>query len=171
MGLENPQRLHPVGPKVGFKPVKQVYRHVSKKNNANTSGNKKKDAESRKEVSNSNPFDVLNSVENDVNLGTNRGTSNLAGKEANPSGSSVTYENVDYDYDPYNDDMYKGHDVRGRTKIDVGETIFNDLIDRLSETPRKKHMSYHTFISYVLEELLGADYAQDQSFGSTPWIL
>ncbi|GJR76537.1 retrovirus-related pol polyprotein from transposon TNT 1-94 [Tanacetum coccineum] len=32
------------------------------------SGNKKKDAESTKEVSNPNPFDVLNSVENDVEL-------------------------------------------------------------------------------------------------------
>ncbi|GJR66338.1 hypothetical protein Tco_0012403 [Tanacetum coccineum] len=31
----------PVGPKMGFKPVKQVYRPVSKKNNANTSGNNK----------------------------------------------------------------------------------------------------------------------------------
>nr|GEZ52029.1 hypothetical protein [Tanacetum cinerariifolium] len=37
---------------------------------------------------NSNPFDVLNSVENDVDLGTNRGTSNLASKEVNSSGSS-----------------------------------------------------------------------------------
>ncbi|GJR25059.1 reverse transcriptase domain-containing protein, partial [Tanacetum coccineum] len=78
----------PVGPKVGFKPVKQVYRPVSKKNNANISGNKKKDAESRKEVNNTNPFDVLNSVENDVDLGTNGGTSNLASKEANSSESS-----------------------------------------------------------------------------------
>nr|GEV00936.1 hypothetical protein [Tanacetum cinerariifolium] len=43
-----------VGPKIGFKRVKQVYRHVSKKNNANTSGNKKKDdAESRKEANSS----------------------------------------------------------------------------------------------------------------------
>nr|GEY88908.1 hypothetical protein [Tanacetum cinerariifolium] len=50
------------------------------KNNVNTSGNKKKDAESRKEVSNLNSFDVLNSVENDVDLGTNGGTSNLASK-------------------------------------------------------------------------------------------
>ncbi|GJY64428.1 hypothetical protein Tco_0465888 [Tanacetum coccineum] len=57
-----------VGPKVGFKPVKQVYRQVSKKNNVNTSGNKKKDAEPIIEVSNSNLFDVLNSVENDVDL-------------------------------------------------------------------------------------------------------
>ncbi|GJT67726.1 hypothetical protein Tco_1019206 [Tanacetum coccineum] len=82
----------PTGPKVGFKPVKQVYRPVSKKNNVNTSGNKKKDAESRKEVSNSNPFDVLNSIENDVDLGTNEETSNLASKKANSSRS--TFYNV-----------------------------------------------------------------------------
>ncbi|GKB90838.1 hypothetical protein Tco_0963110 [Tanacetum coccineum] len=89
--LKNPSQAPrgvSVGPKVGFKPVKQVYRPVSKKNNANISGNKKKDAESRKEVNNTNPFDVLNSVENDVDLGTNGGTSNLASKEANSSGSS-----------------------------------------------------------------------------------
>ncbi|GKD72222.1 hypothetical protein Tco_1330504, partial [Tanacetum coccineum] len=56
---------------VGFKPVKQVYRQVSKKKNVNTSGNKKKDAKPTIEVSNSNPFDVLNLVENDGDLGTN----------------------------------------------------------------------------------------------------
>ncbi|GKB36803.1 hypothetical protein Tco_0881745 [Tanacetum coccineum] len=71
----------PVGPKVGFKLVKQVYRQVSKKNNVNTSGNKKKDVEPTIEVNNSNPFDVLNSIENNVNLGTNGGTSNLANKK------------------------------------------------------------------------------------------
>nr|GEU59123.1 hypothetical protein [Tanacetum cinerariifolium] len=63
--LKNPSQASrgvPVGPKVGFKSVKQVYRHVSKKNNVNTSGNKKKDAESRKEVSNPNLFGVFNSV-------------------------------------------------------------------------------------------------------------
>ncbi|GKA12769.1 hypothetical protein Tco_0692315, partial [Tanacetum coccineum] len=74
----------PVGPNVGFKPPKQVYRAVSKKPNANTSGNKKKDVEPKKEVSNSNSFDVLNSVENDMDLGSNWGTSNLASKDANP---------------------------------------------------------------------------------------
>ncbi|GKC22593.1 reverse transcriptase domain-containing protein, partial [Tanacetum coccineum] len=73
----------PVGPKVGFKPVKQVYIHVSKKNNANTSGKTKKDVESAKEVSYPNLFDVLNSVEIDVDMDTNEGTSNLASKEAN----------------------------------------------------------------------------------------
>ncbi|GJY75825.1 putative reverse transcriptase domain-containing protein [Tanacetum coccineum] len=78
----------PVGPNVGFKPVKQVYRHVSKMNNVNTCGNKKKDAGPTIEVSNSNSFDVLNSVKNDVDLCTNGETSNLASKKANSSISS-----------------------------------------------------------------------------------
>ncbi|GKA51709.1 retrotransposon protein, putative, ty1-copia subclass [Tanacetum coccineum] len=74
-----------VGPKVDFKPAKE-YRSVSKKHTSNTSGNKKKGVEPTKEVSNSNPFDVLNSV--DWELGTNVGTSNLASNGANSSGSS-----------------------------------------------------------------------------------
>ncbi|GJR78901.1 hypothetical protein Tco_0149686 [Tanacetum coccineum] len=72
-----------------FKPTKQVYQPVSKKPTANTSGNKKKNMEPTKEVSKSNPFDVLTSVENDVELGTNGGTSNLASQETNSSGSSL----------------------------------------------------------------------------------
>ncbi|GKC39278.1 reverse transcriptase domain-containing protein [Tanacetum coccineum] len=83
----------PVGPKVGFQPAKQVYRHVSKKNNVSTSGNKKKGVEPTIEVSKSNSFDVLNSVENEVDVGTNGGTLNLASKKANSSGSS--FWNVD----------------------------------------------------------------------------
>ncbi|GKE96754.1 hypothetical protein Tco_1581609 [Tanacetum coccineum] len=51
----------PVGAKVEFKPAKQVYRPVAKKTNTNTSVSKKKDVEPTQE-----PFDVLNSVENDV---------------------------------------------------------------------------------------------------------
>ncbi|GJZ24778.1 DNA-directed DNA polymerase [Tanacetum coccineum] len=79
---------------MGFKPTKQqVYQHVSEKPTANTSGNKKKNVEPTKEVSESNSFDMLNSVENDVELGTNRGTSCLASQEANYSGSS--FWNVD----------------------------------------------------------------------------
>ncbi|GKB95573.1 hypothetical protein Tco_0981710 [Tanacetum coccineum] len=38
-------------------------------------------------VSNSNPFDVLNSVDNDVELGANGGTTNLFNNGANSSGS------------------------------------------------------------------------------------
>ncbi|GKB18913.1 hypothetical protein Tco_0852836 [Tanacetum coccineum] len=61
---------------------------VSKKPTASTSGNKKKGVEPTKEVSNSNPFNVLHSVDNDVKFGTDEGTSNLASNGANPSGSS-----------------------------------------------------------------------------------
>ncbi|GJW53646.1 hypothetical protein Tco_0097731 [Tanacetum coccineum] len=158
-------RYVPVGPKMGFKPVKQFYKPVFKNTNANTSKNKKKDVEHTKEVSNSNPFNVLNSVENDVDLGTNGGTLNLASKKANSSGFSFwnmkssrkplenidssndhnsedevesvdnkmasflaskkvgygtnsllkqwkeTYENADYDHDPYDDDMYESQEI------------------------------------------------------------
>ncbi|GJS45967.1 reverse transcriptase domain-containing protein [Tanacetum coccineum] len=89
--MKKPSQTHRgvlVGPKVGCQPTKQVCRQVSKKNNVSTSGNKKKDAEPTKEVSKSNSFDVLNLVENDVDLCTNGGTSNLTYKKANSSGSS-----------------------------------------------------------------------------------
>nr|GEW02187.1 hypothetical protein [Tanacetum cinerariifolium] len=160
--MKKPSQSHrgiPVGPKVGFKPSKQVYKQVSKKNNMSASGNKKKDAKLTIKVSNSNPFYVLNSVENDVDLSTNGGTLNLASKNANSSGSSFwivdssegkpltrvdssndhdsedevasvdndmtnfmasnslleqwkeSYENGDYDYDPYDNDMYEGPDI------------------------------------------------------------
>nr|GEV70790.1 hypothetical protein [Tanacetum cinerariifolium] len=52
--LKNPRQAArgvSVGPKVGFKEVKQVYKPVSSKNTAKTSGKKKQDAVSRKESS------------------------------------------------------------------------------------------------------------------------
>ncbi|GJU76069.1 retrotransposon protein, putative, ty1-copia subclass [Tanacetum coccineum] len=63
----------PVGPKMTFKP-NQEYRHVPKKHNANSSGNKNKGVDSTNKVSDSNPFEVLNSVDNDEEMGTNGGT-------------------------------------------------------------------------------------------------
>ncbi|GJV91819.1 cytokinin dehydrogenase 3-like protein [Tanacetum coccineum] len=118
--LKNPSQA-PRGilvcPKVGFKLVKQVYKPVSKKNNSNTSGNKKKDDEPRKEVSNPNPFDVLNSFENDVDLGTNGGTSNLASKEANFSGS--LFWNV-------------GSNSTSTTPIDEVESVNNEMASFLA---------------------------------------
>ncbi|GJW64181.1 retrotransposon protein, putative, ty1-copia subclass [Tanacetum coccineum] len=78
----------PVEQKVGFKPIKQVYQPVSKKPTSNTSVNKKKNMEPTKEVSKSNPFEVLTSVEDDLELGTNGETSNLASQATNSSGSS-----------------------------------------------------------------------------------
>nr|GEY62189.1 hypothetical protein [Tanacetum cinerariifolium] len=52
------------------------------KNLKNPSKLLEKDAKFRKEVSNLNPFEVLNSIENDVDLGINEETLNLASKEA-----------------------------------------------------------------------------------------
>nr|GEU52850.1 hypothetical protein [Tanacetum cinerariifolium] len=47
------------------------------------SGNKKKGVDHTDKVSDSNPFEVLNLVENDVETGTNEGTSNPDNNEAN----------------------------------------------------------------------------------------
>ncbi|GJX10062.1 RNA-directed DNA polymerase, eukaryota, reverse transcriptase zinc-binding domain protein [Tanacetum coccineum] len=78
----------PVGPKMGFKPQKE-YRPILKKPTASSSGNKKKGVVPTLEVSNSNPFEVLNSVDNDVELGINgEGATNLVNNEATSSGSS-----------------------------------------------------------------------------------
>ncbi|GJW33345.1 hypothetical protein Tco_0053377 [Tanacetum coccineum] len=69
-----------VGPKVGFKPTKQVYKHVSNKINASTSGKKKQAELFCQKVSNLNPFDALNFVEYDDDLGTDGENSNSDGK-------------------------------------------------------------------------------------------
>nr|GEV40137.1 hypothetical protein [Tanacetum cinerariifolium] len=79
----------PVGQKMGFKPTKQqVYQPVSKKPTTNYGGNKKKNMDPANEVSKSNSFDALNSVDNDVELGNNGGSTHLASQEANYNGSS-----------------------------------------------------------------------------------
>ncbi|GJX64348.1 hypothetical protein Tco_0298691 [Tanacetum coccineum] len=80
----------PVGPKMDFKPQKE-YRPVTKKPTTSSSGNKKKGVERTIEVSNSNPFDVLNSIDNDGEFSTNGGTNNLVNNEATSSGSSFMY--------------------------------------------------------------------------------
>nr|GEU65227.1 hypothetical protein [Tanacetum cinerariifolium] len=60
-----------------------------RKSTASSSGNEKKGVEPTIEVSNSNPFDVLNSVDNDLEFGTYGGTTNcgkaiLVDKAVNP---------------------------------------------------------------------------------------
>ncbi|GKA60033.1 hypothetical protein Tco_0759346 [Tanacetum coccineum] len=49
--------------------------------------------------------------------------------------------------------------------------MFNDLVTILTDTPRKKYVAYHRFISCVLERLLNTDYTQDAALGPTPSIL
>nr|GEU57686.1 hypothetical protein [Tanacetum cinerariifolium] len=81
----------PVGPKVSFKPTKE-YKPVPKKPTANSSSNKKKGVHPTNEVSNADPFEVLNSVDNDVELAT------LVDDAGNP------LKKVEYPYDHDSDD-------------------------------------------------------------------
>ncbi|GJW06350.1 RNA-directed DNA polymerase, eukaryota, reverse transcriptase zinc-binding domain protein [Tanacetum coccineum] len=69
------------------------YRHVPKNPTRSSSDNKKKGVVPTIKVSNSNPFEVLNLVNNDVELGTNGWTTSLVNNEATSSGSS--FMNVD----------------------------------------------------------------------------
>ncbi|GKA19486.1 hypothetical protein Tco_0699401, partial [Tanacetum coccineum] len=55
-------------------------------------------------------------------------------------------------------------------KIDIGEIIYIDLVTRLTNKSRKKYVSYPRFVSCALAVLLGSDYTQDESFGSSPTI-
>nr|GEV75965.1 hypothetical protein [Tanacetum cinerariifolium] len=127
-----------VGPKMSFKPQKE-YRPVPKKPSTSFSGNKMKGVKLTIEVNNSNQFEVLNSVDNDVAFGTNEGTTNLSFRGEYDSEDEVasvdndmarsmtservgfdtqslleqwrdSYGNGDYDDDPY-DDMYEGQDL------------------------------------------------------------
>nr|GEV56617.1 ribonuclease H-like domain-containing protein [Tanacetum cinerariifolium] len=66
----------------------EYYLPVPKKPTASSSGNMKKGVVPTIEVSNSNPFEVLNSAYNDVELGTNERTTNLVNNEVTSSRSS-----------------------------------------------------------------------------------
>ncbi|GJT03752.1 hypothetical protein Tco_0838214 [Tanacetum coccineum] len=82
---------------MGFKPQKE-YRPVPKKTTASSSGNKKKGVEPTIEVCNPNPFDVLNSVDNDVEFGTNGRNTNLVNNEATLSSPSIMNLNNDGEF-------------------------------------------------------------------------
>ncbi|GJT38091.1 hypothetical protein Tco_0937956 [Tanacetum coccineum] len=85
-----------VGPKVGFKPTKQAYRAVPKQTNANTRGGRNKDVEPPKEGKPVEKFDYSGNHDSE-------GLHLLITKES--------YVNGDYDFDPYDDDMYEGQDI------------------------------------------------------------
>nr|GEZ69666.1 hypothetical protein [Tanacetum cinerariifolium] len=155
-----------VGLKVGFKPVKQVYRHISKKSNANTSCNKKKDVESRKKISNLNPFDVLNSVENDVDLGSSSiSTTPIVEKidklEKLIIDEKLTcvdderkpLENVDYPGDHDSEDEVKLVDSEmasflASKRVDYGT---NRLLEYWKKTYENAHYDYDPYVDDMYE--------------------
>ncbi|GJR32993.1 hypothetical protein Tco_1109225 [Tanacetum coccineum] len=101
--LKNPRQATrgvQVGPKVGFKPTKQVYIPVSNKISASNSGKKKQAELSSQKVRNSNPFDALNSVEDVDDLGMNGGNSKSHGKRSlnvahGSSSNTIIIEKID----------------------------------------------------------------------------
>ncbi|GKE82531.1 hypothetical protein Tco_1552531, partial [Tanacetum coccineum] len=101
----------------GFQTSKK-YRHVPKKPNARSSGNKKKGVEPTIEVRNSNQFDVFNSVDNDVEFGNNGGTTNLVNNGATSSRSSfMNVDNSSSGTTPTIDKIGKFEDLLTRGKL------------------------------------------------------
>ncbi|GKC47658.1 retrotransposon protein, putative, ty1-copia subclass [Tanacetum coccineum] len=111
----------------------KVFRHIHEECPKNTGASEKKTVkkpsqtsrgvEPTIEVSNSNPFDVLNSVDNDVEFGTNGGTINLVNTGATSNGSS--FMNVDNsssgEYDSENEVAFVDNDMaRSMTYERVG---------------------------------------------------
>nr|GEZ44879.1 hypothetical protein [Tanacetum cinerariifolium] len=89
--------------------TKQIYIRVSNKSNTSTSGKRKQAIIARQEVSNSNPFDALNLIENDDELGLRRGID--SGYDTNSSWEQWKETKKDDANDPYDDDLYDSHDM------------------------------------------------------------
>ncbi|GJT24220.1 hypothetical protein Tco_0894157 [Tanacetum coccineum] len=77
-------------PKRPVKPKKPIWKAVSKKNSASSSGTKKNTEVSRKLMSSTNPFDALNKIKEGDELGSNRGRQIQL-----HSSSNVVSKNVD----------------------------------------------------------------------------
>ncbi|GJW88932.1 retrovirus-related pol polyprotein from transposon TNT 1-94 [Tanacetum coccineum] len=80
------------------------------------------------EVSNSNPFNVLNSVDNDVKFGTNGGTTNLVNNGATSSGSSImNVNNSSSGTTPIIDKIEKFEDLLTSGKVILMDKAGNPL--------------------------------------------
>ncbi|GKC20767.1 retrotransposon protein, putative, ty1-copia subclass [Tanacetum coccineum] len=107
-----------VGPKMGFKPQRE-YRHVTKKPNASSSGNKKKGVEPTIKFASNTPIgEKIDKIERQIYEGKLRLISS-SGKEGSYKGYGTnsllkqwrdSYPDND-DYDPYDDNMYENHDL------------------------------------------------------------
>ncbi|GKA83633.1 transcription repressor OFP8-like protein [Tanacetum coccineum] len=135
--LNNPRQTTrgvSVGPKVSFKSTKQVYRHVSNKNGASTSGKKKQAEVSRQEIyklehkilddklmfvdDDGNPLVPTGNVDSEIEAEVvfDETTNLMASTSFKGYGTKSLLEQWrktkrDDDYDPYDDDLYESHDM------------------------------------------------------------
>ncbi|GJX59126.1 hypothetical protein Tco_0290516 [Tanacetum coccineum] len=80
------------------------------------------------EVSNSNPFDILNLVDNDVEFGTNRGTTNLVNNVATSSGSSfMNVDNSSSSATPIIDKIRNFEDLLTSGQVILEDKVVNPL--------------------------------------------
>ncbi|GKG40671.1 hypothetical protein Tco_0469883, partial [Tanacetum coccineum] len=101
------------------------FRHVSKKPGASSSGHKKIGVEPTIEVSNSNPFEVLNSFDNDVELGTN---ANLINNATTSSGSSfMNVDNISTGTTPILEKIGKFEDILTSGQVIIVDNVGNPL--------------------------------------------
>nr|GEY09693.1 hypothetical protein [Tanacetum cinerariifolium] len=58
-----------------------------------------------------------------------------------------------------------------RTEVNIGEIIYNDLVNKQLNKSRLKYISHPRFISCALQVILGPDYTQDKKFRFLPPIM
>ncbi|GJY95335.1 retrovirus-related pol polyprotein from transposon TNT 1-94 [Tanacetum coccineum] len=125
------------------------------------SDNKKRGVTHTNEVSNSNPFDVLNSVDNDVEFGTNGGTTNLVNNGVNLSGSSFMNVENSSTCTPIINKIRKFKDLL----ID-GQAI---LVDEVGNPRKRKGRLWHSKFAEIMERFLWFFYSVEV-VSNTEWL-
>ncbi|GJZ96318.1 hypothetical protein Tco_0668652, partial [Tanacetum coccineum] len=124
-----------VGSKIQFKPKKPIFQVVSKKNSASSSDTKKNSKVSKKVTSFNNPFDVLNTIKEGDELGSNEGSKLVllnddgkplkASKSTLLSSSNVVSKKVDNLVNEDNDSEVEEKENHGEDPYDDDD--FDDL--------------------------------------------
>nr|GEZ80929.1 hypothetical protein [Tanacetum cinerariifolium] len=118
----------PVDQKMEFKSTKQVYQPVSKKPTANTSVNKKKKVDYAKEVREVTLMDDVGKPFEKVASSCDYDSEDESLLEQ----WTESYENGDYGYDKYDNDMYEGQDIHEKLQA------ICDILDIAVRGRRKK---------------------------------
>nr|GEU96956.1 hypothetical protein [Tanacetum cinerariifolium] len=166
-----------VGPKISFKPQKE-YEYVSKKLNASSSCNKKKGVEPTIEVSNSNQFDILNSVDNDVEFGKLRLLDN-DGNPLVPTGIVKSDSEVEVVFDETanlristsgKDGSDKGYDTNSLWEQWRDSYLDNDDYDTYDDDMYENH-DFSEHLQFICDDLDITVYTfQNKPFGWS-WLI